>query len=252
MKKYLILFFIASLTLSCSSNSTDSNDIDDSVDASTKTPVSVQFTGQNIGLDLLVFTYNNNGKLLTAEDNSINYVQEYVYSGDRLTGIKNYTNNVLGSQDVYEYNNGLVSKMLSYNSNILTRTRTYTYSNGVVQSYADDYTNPIRVDEIWDYEYNQTDNSVKRTNRNSSQTYEITTYDQNKRPFYNLPSRKLLHKASGNTNSNNIVKIESYFNGSIVSTRTYANTYDSDNFLTSVSIMRNGTIDRTETYTYNQ
>lgn len=220
----------------------------------TKKPTTVQFGGPNVAFDLVTYNYDSTGKLTSLEDPSLNYVQEYSYAGDRVTEIRNLTNNVVNSRTTYEYTNNLVSIQREYNSNDeLTRTRTYTYdSENRVQSYTDDNVDPNSADWIWDYQYDTAGNSVTRTNRNDTSMYSITIYDNKKTPQYNLPFRRILDRAIGNINSNNIIEIVSYFNGSVNNINNFANTYDSDDFLVSTNMNSSNGNSRTETYTYDE
>lgn len=259
MKKIFRLFLVATILISCSNN-TDTDIVTQDPDPNpdpvntSKKPKTIQFGGANVAFDLVTFNYDSNGKLVSLDDPTLNYVQEYFYTGDRVTEIRNLNNNTLSSKTTYEYANNLVSIQREYNSdNELTRTRTYSYdSDNRVQSYTDDNVDPNLTDWIWDYQYDTTGNSVTRTNTNDTSMYSITIYDNKKTPQYNLSFRRILDRAIGNINSNNIIETVSYFNGSVNNITNYENTYDNDDFLVSTNVNSSSGSSRTETYTYDE
>ena len=187
MKKSLLFLITIMVLGACTSNSTVTDDMDevtDPVDVSNKKPISVQFEGGNVAFDLVTISYDGQGKIQSFEDPTINYRQDYVYEGEFLKRIENYTNNVLGSQTVYEYENGLVIRSLDYNAdNEVTLRRTFVYENNVLASYTNEYPTSSLGDTTWDFTYDASQNTVTRTNRDDPQMYQVTTYDENKSPY---------------------------------------------------------------------
>lgn len=128
MKKIMLLSTIALSMLSCVSSDDSDNTLNPSGNPSSQNtilPIKITVDGE-------VLNINYNGtKILNIIGNGGTKI-EFTYSGDLITGIKSYDNNVLESSVDYSYSNNLLISQIekSYNGNGTIDTAiNYTYQH---------------------------------------------------------------------------------------------------------------------------
>ncbi|MCF6280526.1 MAG: hypothetical protein L3J14_09295 [Flavobacteriaceae bacterium] len=207
------------------------------------------------------YTYDDAYNLI-AEDyvetnNIYNRNSEYIFENERIVGANIFDegNNMIG-YNIIEYNGDNIKKIVTAYGNAFHKEYLYTYNSDniiMTREIKDIIDNTI---EIYDYEYNATENTLKITERMNLNNYRIYTYDNKKSPFTN--NSFMLKSASSIgfiLNNHNLVKREFYENGIITRTNNYLNEYDAEDFLTKItrtSISNSGTTQTIITYTYNQ
>ena len=243
MKKNIFFFALSALILSaCSSNDSSSNSTNESL---VKTLVIDAVNPIDPDSNLL-FTYDGT-KLLTIKDNNV-VIQEYLYTGDKLTKINSleddtyilfeYTGNVLTKfTEIDTANDEAVKHLITYSGSNYTTT---TYSGDLItQNFLE---NTI-VTTISNGNVIQEDQTV---NGNTSTT--TFTHDTKNNPFKNISNFNVIQHLDsdldGSINNITVVNYSGYNN-----TVTYV--YNAENYPTSESTFNdNGTLVETSTYTY--
>ncbi len=164
-------------------------------------------------------TYSYEGNKLKQKDYGSGMIEEYLYTGDLITGTKFYENGVLKGEWDYIYEGNKLTQEI-HNSDFSSptlRKSTYTYgTDGIILVHYSDIDKSTKAEKLDSGFYDKltyiNDNFIKRNNIVGSneevEASQIFTYDDKKNPLDNvLGYDKLIFK---NDNcQNNILTINS-------------------------------------------
>ncbi|WP_142785003.1 hypothetical protein [Changchengzhania lutea] len=251
---FLSTFTIFLILTSCSSDDNEGSII---VVPKLLTNTTSTYNGENsVGYE---FVYNEAKKLIKQKrTDALNNEDEYVYNNENVVRInRSYDDNAIVSiaYTLLEYDGeNKIKRLTQYDTDDNIRYDfLYTYSSENILLTRNIIGIVNNSNRFYDYEYNATENSLKRTQRTVSDAFEIYTFDNKKSPYTNIPYiLKELTAAGMSLNVNNISKIEYYESGVITRTINYLNDYDNDDFLIKSTYTDINNNTRTYTYIYNK
>ncbi|MGV9003484.1 hypothetical protein [Flavobacterium sp.] len=243
MKNNVFFFALSALILSaCSSNDSGGNN---TTEILVKTLVIDAVNPADIDSNLS-FTYDGI-KLLTVKDNNV-VIQEYLYTGDKLTRINSFEDDIY---ILFEYTGGVLTRFTEFdtaNDEAVKHLITYSGSNYTTTTYSgdlstQDFLENTIVTTISNGNVIQEDET---SNGNTSTT--TFTHDTKNNPFKNISNFNVFqHLDSDLDGSNNNITIVNYSGYS--NTVTYV--YNAENYPTSEATFNdNGTLVETSTYSY--
>ena len=243
MKKNVFFFALAALVLTaCSSD-------DSSSSATTETLVKTLVIDAVNPADPdsnLLFTYDGT-KLLTVKDNNV-VIQEYLYTGNKLTRINNLEED---TYILFEYTGDILSKFTEIdtaNDEAIKHLITYSGSNYTTTTYSGDllsqsFLENTIVTTVSNGNVIQEDETV---GGNTSTT--TFTHDTKNNPFKNISNFNVIQHLDsdldGSVNNITVVNYPDYSN-------TVSYVYNTTDYPTTESTFNNGgTLVETSTYTY--
>ena len=249
---FLSTFTIFLILTSCSSNDNEENII---VIPKLITNTASTYNGaNNVGFE---FVYNEANKLIK-EKSTEGFNNEYVYNNENVVRInRSYDASAIVSiaYTLLEYDGeNNIKRLTQYDVDDNIRYDfLYTYSSENILLTRNIIGVVNNTNRFYDYEYNATENSLKRSQRTVSDAFEVYTFDNKKSPYTNISYiLKELTAAGMSLNVNNISKIEYYESGVITRTINYLNEYDNDAFLIKSTYTDINNNARTNTYYYNK
>jgi hypothetical protein len=257
MKKILLSTFAIFLILTSCSSDDSENEETIIVVPKLLTNITSTYNGENNSeFDYL---YNEAYKLIKEKRIDIsNSENEYVYNNENVVRINRKYNEdaiVTVAYTLLEYDGeNNIKRLTQYDTEDNIRYDfLYTYNSENILLTRNIIGVINNTNRFYDYEYNATENSLKRTQRMVSDAFEVYTFDNKKSPYTNIPYiLKEITAAGMSLNTNNISKIEYYEIGIITRTINYLNEYDNDNFLIQTAHTDINNNERTKTFIYNK
>ena len=257
MKKILLSTFAIFLILTSCSSDDSENEETIIVVPKLLTNITSTYNGENNSeFDYL---YNEAYKLIKEKRIDIsNSENEYVYNNENVVRINRTYNEdaiVTVAYTLLEYDGeNNIKRLTQYDTDDNIRYDfLYTYNSENILLTRNIIGVINNTNRFYDYEYNATENSLKRTQRMVSDAFEVYTFDNKKSPYTNIPYiLKEITAAGMSLNTNNISKIEYYEIGIITRTINYLNEYDNDNFLIQTAYTDINNNERTKTFIYNK
>jgi hypothetical protein len=214
MKKILLLVIVSCLLSFCSSDSSSSSD---------DTILLKKIIHENENGSTTITTYVYDGKKMKTVSNGT-YVSKFYYSGNLVTKVEGYINNLLASVFTFEYDTS--EKLVQYKlvSSDISRSDRYTYvynnDNTIsVNHYTaiDDDNETLRTEKY----FLGIDSEIIKIERYYSNGTSTTlyTYDSKNNPFRNVIGLdKLLNILSEGIKHNTLTKNETAFDSADILT----------------------------------
>ncbi|RED47319.1 YD repeat-containing protein [Winogradskyella eximia] len=222
MKKLIFIFCAFGLMLnSCSSD--DSSD-DDGGDPDTVLLQTLIETYE--GEDYITnFTYSGN-KLIGTSDND-GYSEEYIYTGELLTTIKEYEDGVLDFQTElgYDSSNRLITETFTFGSSSVD-VNTFTYNADGTITLSEDGVNTYILT------YASNGNRIEEEDVDGGQDYTFT-YDTKNNPLKNIHQREVFELIGNYAYENNVLDEVNTGNTAFADESSFTYTYNSANYPTS-------------------
>lgn len=241
-KNTLLLALVALVFTSCSSNDSNSS-------ATTETLVKTLVIDAANPAEFdsnLFFTYEGT-KLVSIKDDNI-VIQEYLYTGDKLTRINNLEDD---TYILFEYNGNVLIKFTEVdaaNDEAVKHLITYSGSNYTTNAYSGDLLSQTLLEStiVTTVSNGNVIQEDETFNGNTSTT--TFTHDTKNNPFKNISNFNVLQHLDsdldGSVNNITVVNYSGYSN-------TVSYVYNAANYPTTESTFNNGgTLVETSTYTY--
>lgn len=241
-KTFYLVAFVAMFLNGCSSSDSSSSSTSGAL-------VKTLFTDNVNPADQdynLLFTYSGN-KLLNVKSTGV-LVEEYIYTGDKLTRI-NYPD--ANTYILIEYTGSQVSKFTEFDPTLGEAVKhlvTFSGSNFTTTSYSGDLTTQALLEGTV-VSTVQNGNIVQREKTHAGITSTTTyVYDTKNNPFKNIANYDVIKILLGDLDgsSNNVTVVNYQGN-----TKTLNYVYNADNYPTTEQTFDNSsTLSETTTYTY--